>query len=195
MTDVGTINEDGLVADRPDTIAVFSGGWIRPLDPNPDDIKIEDIAHALSNQCRFTGHTSTFYSVAEHCVLAMSIVAEADKLDTLLHDASEAYLADLARPIKKAPGLGEVYLEAEAKLEQAIATRFGTTFPMSAATRVADEIMLGVEIHSLMPSDFSSRFPSPPDDAPVVRCWSPRYAEEMYLEHFARLDAARRKVA
>jgi hypothetical protein len=91
----------------------FDGHWIATqnvpefhyLDPNPNEILIEDIAHALSLQCRFGGHSPYFYSVAEHSV-RVSIEAGRrdlsvkDRLAALLHDAEEAYLPDIPRPIK-----------------------------------------------------------------------------------------------
>src|SRR3954471_11712639 len=117
---------DGLLRSSPATIFTYGGGTIEPLEPDPADIDIRAIAHSLSQQCRWTGHTSRFYSVAEHCVLTSRIERS---LECLLHDASEAYLSDLARPVKKAPGLGDVYRECELALEQAIAERFNLTPP------------------------------------------------------------------
>jgi uncharacterized protein len=178
------LDEDGLVIGASDTIATFSGGWIRPLDPDPEDICIEDIAHALSSQCRFTGHTRRFYSVGEHAVLCSRIVPEGNRLEALLHDGSEAYLADLARPVKHAPGLGETYRAYEARLERAIALRFGTTYPMSDAVRAADEAMLSSEIHALMPAEFSAMRALPPVETPVPQCWSPVRAEMEFLEAY-----------
>src|ERR1043166_2635242 len=143
---IAVLNADGLLTSTPDAIATYSGGWIRPLDPDPQDINIDDIAHALSNQCRFTGHTKEFYSVAEHCVLCMHIVRDILKpnasvrllLTTLLHDGSEAYLSDMARPVKKAEGFGEFYLAAEERLEVAIAERFKLSFPYPDEVKRAD---------------------------------------------------------
>jgi len=85
------------------TIGLFSGGTFDILNPRAEDVRIEDIAHALSQQCRFTGHTKTFYSVAQHSVLASTLVAAPDELWALLHDASEAYMGDMNRPLKHAP--------------------------------------------------------------------------------------------
>jgi hypothetical protein len=184
------LTADGLLASAPDTIALFSGGWLRPLDPDPADITIQDIAHALSNQCRFTGHTREFYSVAEHCVLASGLMTTDElALDALLHDGSEAYLADLARPIKKAPGLGEVYLKAEEKLEAAIAKRFGTTHPMPDEVKWADNVMLGVEVHMLMHAEFAAAFPLelPLDAAPQLKYWNPPKAEIHFMATFETL--------
>src|SRR5690606_29748913 len=93
---------------RPSLVPTRKGDWMQtftgrrfwPLDPRPDEICIEDIAHALSMQCRYAGHCLSFYSVAEHSVLLSQHVAEPFRRWALLHDASEAYLVDVPRPIK-----------------------------------------------------------------------------------------------
>lgn len=172
------INSDGNLADAPDMIFLFSGGMIRPLAPRVEDINIKDIAHALSNQCRFTGHTSTFYSVAEHCVLTMRAVADpALRLTALLHDASEAYLADIARPVKKAPGFAETYLAFEGALEVVIAQAYGLVYPFPEEITLADDAMLAREIHSLMPRSLAERWPEPHYTVPLIESWDPQRAE------------------
>lgn len=82
-------------------IQTYMGRRFYPLDPRPQDVAIEDIAHALSMKCRYTGHTARFYSVAEHCERASYLVPPQYALAALLHDASEAYLPDLAAPVKR----------------------------------------------------------------------------------------------
>ena len=62
------------------SITTYSGNLFWPLLPNPADVRIEDIAHALSNQCRFAGHSHTFYSVAEHCVRVSQLCRREDAL-------------------------------------------------------------------------------------------------------------------
>ncbi len=76
-----------------------------PLHPDVDLIDIEDIAHALSMLCRANGHFRTFYSVGQHsinCAREAKARGYSQKvqLACLLHDASEAYLADVTRPVK-----------------------------------------------------------------------------------------------
>lgn len=165
-------------------IATFTGRKITPLDPDPDDIAIEDIAHALALQCRFTGHVRQFYSVAQHSVMVSQLVPKEQALDGLLHDASEAYLADIARPIKNMPGFGDVYHAAEAKLEEAVAWHFGTTYPMSPEVKVADNLMLWAEMRDLMPVD-------PPDGVEMyskeVKPWGPVLAELKFLARYNKL--------
>lgn len=122
-------------------------------NPQPEQIFIEDIVHALSNQCRFGGHTSVFYSVAEHCIRCKLMAHEqanmppklskqqkADSMmSALLHDASEAYLVDIPTPVKI---LLPDYYKIEHKLMQAIAEKFGFTFPLTTQVQHIDEIML-----------------------------------------------------
>jgi len=83
------------------SIETYSGIHVTPLDPKPEMIRLEDIAHALSQQCRFAGHCKKFYSVAEHCVHVSHLVPMDFRRHALLHDAAEAYLMDIPRPLKK----------------------------------------------------------------------------------------------
>jgi hypothetical protein len=112
---------------RADWMQTYTGKAFTPLDPQAVDVDMLDIAHALSMLCRYGGHTSRFYSVAEHCVL-VSEALERDgyppdvALWGLLHDAAEAYLGDVIRPVKRSmPG----YRDAEACVLAAIASRLG----------------------------------------------------------------------
>lgn len=86
---------------RGDWIITYTGKRFYPLDPRPEDIDIEDIAHALSLVNRFTGHTRFPYSVAEHSIECSRYVTDGQYLGALLHDAAEAYVNDLARPFKQ----------------------------------------------------------------------------------------------
>ena len=102
------------------------GKHFYPLNPNPQDIDIEDIAHALSLICRANGHFKYFYSVAQHCIACAEEAVERGCsveviLGCLLHDASEAYLCDVTRPVKKHI---TQYLQAEEKLQEVIWKRF-----------------------------------------------------------------------
>lgn len=117
-----------------------------------DMICIEDIAHALSNICRFNGHSKTFYSVAEHCLHMSKYVLNkwGDKkkaLAALLHDATEAYFCDLPRPIKyNMP----VYRGLEMALEKMIFTKYGLEYPMPDWLKELDYRMLATEKDQVM---------------------------------------------
>lgn len=147
-------------ARRKDAIWTYTGRIIRPLDPNPDDICIDDIAHSLANQCRFTGHTRKFYSVAQHSFLVADCLEERGHPDLmmqgLLHDASEAYLSDLARPIKRSPTVMAFYDEAEIRLMDAVWEAFGIDIPDWSEDKVreADDALLRAEARDLMPDTF-----------------------------------------
>lgn len=169
------------------TIATFSGRTIRPLDPNPDDIYIEDIAHALSNSCRFTGHVRAFYSVAQHSVLCSEIVPNDLALIALLHDASEAYLSDISRPIKQQPEFGEIYKKYERVLEQAIATRYGLKYPWPDEVKKADNTLLRTEQRDLMPAIFRHAGEDYLDEE--IDPWQPTEAEKRYLARYYELTS------
>src|SRR5690606_2723306 len=82
-------------------IVTRSGRKFDLANPTADMVDTADLAHSLSMQCRFNGHTSSFYSVAQHCLLVAELVPEEHKLAALLHDATEAYVGDLVRPLKE----------------------------------------------------------------------------------------------
>ncbi len=103
-------------------IQTFTGKKFPLDDPDPDQIYIEDIAHALSLLCRFNGHCTKFYSVAEHSVHVSREIDPKLAMIGLLHDAAEAYLGDVPSPLKtQLPQ----FKEFEWKMEQAIGERFG----------------------------------------------------------------------
>lgn len=82
------------------TILTYTGKHYTPFKPSLEDICIEDIAHSLANQCRYIGHTTEFYSVAQHSMHVCGMVPAEYRLEALLHDAAEAYCHDIAAPLK-----------------------------------------------------------------------------------------------
>lgn len=129
---------------RGDWLQTFSGRQFWPLDPDPAHVAIEDIAHALSMQCRYAGHCLRFYSVAEHSVhLARHFSYDAGlAMWALLHDASEAYLVDVPRPVKPfLPG----YKDAERAVQAAVCDAFGLPHEMPAVVHAADSAIIGDE--------------------------------------------------
>lgn len=88
--------------DDSDWIQTFNGHKVWPLKPHHpgNTFDIEDVAHALAMKTRFGGHLQWFYSVAEHCVLGSRLVPQEWALAFLMHDAAEAYLADVPSPVK-----------------------------------------------------------------------------------------------
>lgn len=177
---------DGTVSGY---IATYSGAYIEPLNPDPSRINIEDIAHALSNNCRFTGHVRDFYSVGQHSVLASLVVSPENAMTALLHDASEAYLSDIARPVKQQPGFGEVYKEAENLLMEAIAERFGITWPVPEEVHYADNLLLVTEARDLMhgTADWSPEYRAIEPLPTPITSWLPREAETRFLTRYYEL--------
>ncbi len=115
-------------------------------------ITLEDVAHGLSNVCRFGGHVREFYSVAQHSVLVSELCDTADAQIGLLHDATEAYLGDVIAPLKRQPGM-EWYRNVEAKMTIAVAARFGLPTMETPSVELADRIAVFLEMRDLMAGD------------------------------------------
>lgn len=167
-------------------IQTYTGKRFYPLNPMAEDVDILDIAHALSNMCRFNGHTRQFYSVAQHSVLVACIVPEPLALAALLHDAAEAYFADIVRPVKPHLfGLGEI----EQRIHAAIAERFGIPAAMDARIKVADMELLATERRDLLlPTDdeWACLEGVEPRYEQII-AWDPVTAKKVFLEQFEGL--------
>ena len=139
-----------MTGDRGDWFCTVSGRRVFVLDPHPEDIFIDDIATALSHTCRFGGQVSEFYSVAQHSVIVSRHVPHSIALEALLHDAAEAYLGDVIRPLKRA--LPD-YKTIEAIWEPVIRERFGLsdTPEIRAAVKCADIRALLTERRDVAP--------------------------------------------
>lgn len=166
-------------------IQTYTGRQFWPLAPQVEEVDIEDIAHALSLLCRFNGHCRGFYSVAEHALHVASLVEPSLALWGLLHDAGEAYLSDLPRPIKSVlPG----YRHAESRVMQVVATGFGLCWPMPPAIKWADGVMLATEKIVLMGAEPAPWAALPPAiDPAIIRCYPPATAKALFLEEFHRI--------
>lgn len=170
-------------------IQTYSGRRFNPTSPNPDAIVIQDIAHALSMQCRFSGHSKKFYSVAQHSVYVSHICNEEDALWGLLHDASEAYLVDVPRPLKLS-GLIQGYIEAEVRMQEAVCVRFGLPLKEPPSVKKADTKLLSTEARDLM-SPLHSDWVQPVSPLPfVIESWSPQKAKDMFMQRFYELIGA-----
>lgn len=174
-----------------DYIQTFTGRKIEPLNPSSDDICIEDIAHSLSLQCRWTGHTIWFYSVAEHSVRVSRICDPDTALWGLLHDASEAYLVDLARPVKRLESM-RVFREAEEGLQYAIAKKFGLHPTIPSSVHLADNIMLHTEYRDLMHHNGDSWWKLGPEPLQTrIMPWESGHAHTQFMARFEELTEGR----
>src|SRR5713226_1215903 len=106
-------------------IITYTGKQFYHLNPQPEMVCIEDIAHSLAMLCRWTGHTKFHYSVAQHSIYCSRIGPQETALERLLHDASEAYLGDMNRPLKHFTNAGPAYREVESKVQTVIYRKFG----------------------------------------------------------------------
>lgn len=172
----------------------FTGRQFWPCDPRPEDVCIEDIAHALSMQCRFAGHCRTFYSVAEHSVRVSWYIESrtetlyGTKLAGLLHDATEAYCVDVPRPLKRHL-VG--YAEIEGRLARVIEQWAGLApCALDAPTvKRADETLLITEQRDLMgpaPALWTFAMNVVPL-AEVIVPWSQERAEHEFMARYNML--------
>lgn len=178
---------------RPD-ILTFSGKYFDFMNPRNNDFNIHDIAHALSNVCRFAGHTREFYSVAQHSVMVARIcfrrAAPDDIIDHgragLLHDAAEAYLGDITRPLKQ---LLPDYKVIEQRTEAALFAAFGIPHPMPKIVKHADLVMLATEQRDLMPAhdDEWSLIAGIEPLTEIINPWYPEKAEREFLKLWEEL--------
>lgn len=167
----------------------FTGRQFWPIDPRPEEMAIADIAHSLAHQCRYAGHCKSFYSVAQHSVLVSRICDPQDALWGLLHDAAEAYLVDLPRPVKRFSDLGAHYRDLEANLLRAMCERFGLSLPEPVSVKCADDIALVTEMRDLM-AEPPVRWKESWSSAPLRETiWplSPEVAKRLFLDRFEEL--------
>lgn len=173
--------------ERGHWMQTYTGHVFYPMHPRAAEVNIIDIAHALSLLCRYNGHVDRFYSVAEHCVLLSYAVPEADALWALLHDATEAYVGDMIRPLKAhMPD----YVAAEDRVMGAIVERFElTAVTMPASVKDADDRILLTERAALMGGKRAGAWKQEGQEPlPVlVTGWSPERAEQEYLLRFGEL--------
>lgn len=194
-----------------DCVRTFSGIYVNVINPTVDMFTIDDIAHALSNQCRFNGHLPKFYSVAQHSVMAAleiqkrHMICRMDMdmsdedfnhycetlstfkdiwdypdpplndliLSALMHDASEAYLADIPSPLKHHL---DSYKIIEDQFMKVISEKFNFTYPLLPEIKVVDKKMLEYEWNNVML-----------EPTPIVECWSQEKSKEEFLKIYNQL--------
>jgi hypothetical protein len=171
----------------------YTGLAFDVLDPAPESIRIEDIAHALALTNRYGGHTPAPYSVAQHSVQVSILAGRCAGEDSvraaqygLLHDASEAYLGDMKGPIKRLPHL-DGYRQIEGALQARIYQRFGLEGEPPAIIKWADLSLLVVEADRFFPEasrPFSWELPALSHGGLDVEPWPWQEAEAIFLERF-----------
>lgn len=173
------------------------GPWIQLVDgepfffenPQPESIVIEDIAESIGKLCRYTGHVRRFYSVAQHSVMVSKLVPRDLALTGLMHDATEAYIGDINRPLKRM--LGEPIKQIEQRIWEAIAAKFGLPKTLPPDIKHADNVALLVERRDLMAQSklpwgsWADGYVLP--RARLHRIWGPDEAPEKFMERFAEL--------
>lgn len=186
-------------------IMTYTGRQFWPLDPRPEDVDIRDIAHALALKCRYGGHCSRFYSVAQHAVLVSQFVRRnvidtqlydkrerADlKLWGLLHDAEEAYLADIPRPVKPCIAIWKSVSET---VQSAVCDHFQLPRSEPPEVKAIDTAMLWPEMKALMPLESLDRLAHWRTDVLgdfTLTPWPWERAEWEFLKRFDELQAER----
>lgn len=164
-------------------IQTYTGRKFHFLNPTLEEIDIRDIAHALSNMCRFGGHVKKFYSVAEHSLYVSDKCSDENKLWGLLHDATEAYLVDIPKPIK---GFLTNYVEMENTLMKAIAQKFGLKGEMPVEVKDVDARMLFTEKEQVL-HYVDWRWQLEPYFDLEIECRTPFSAEQLFLNKFTSL--------
>ncbi|AMP13698.1 hypothetical protein [Collimonas pratensis] len=172
------------------SILTYTGRYICLAEPRDVDFHISDIAHALSQICRFGGHTRQFYSVAQHSVLVSQMVPVDYRLQALLHDAAEAYFGDMVQPLKRMEAL-QHYRDYEQSMQSRLFEAFGVipTTHSTEAVKRADLEMLATERRDLMAPDMAPWSilegvePRRASITPVM----PQSAEILFIKRFKEL--------
>lgn len=173
--------------DRRDWFRTATGRIVHVLEPDPSVVCLEDIARSLSRQCRFAGHVAPevdHYSVAQHSVLVSFECGELFESEGLLHDATEAYVQDLIRPIKHSV-LGTPYQEVERAWALCIGSVFGLGDRLAylpASVERADKVLLATERRDLLEPYDNWTLAHAPREARIV----PLRAREAYELFMAR---------
>ncbi|MDH2399207.1 hypothetical protein ABIB85_007490 [Bradyrhizobium sp. JR1.5] len=174
------------------SIMLQSGAWFDFAAPHASPFTIEDIAHGLAHICRYSGQCNGFYSVAEHSLL-VSETATGFELEALMHDAAEAFLGDITRPLKQ---MLPEYKRIEGEVERAIFSRFGIQTPIPREVKQADLRVLAAEQRQIMPrgTDDWLRGQDVVPAPIVVRNLPPVEAKRAWLERYEALYPLRSRV-
>lgn len=180
--------DEPVANGRGNWMQTFTGRVFYPVSPRAEEIDPIDIAHSLSLQCRYGGHVDRFYSVAEHCVLMSEYVSPKSALYALLHDATEAYVSDVPRPLK---GHLPEYKDIEDRVWVEIAKRFSIEQAIPEEVWNADNRILLTERAALLSNTKHKWYQDGKlDPLPVsVKGWLPEEAEKRYLSRLEELTS------
>jgi len=171
-------------------IVTYTGKRFYPLDPRAEDVDVNDIMHSLSHLSRFAGHCTSFYSVAQHCVLVSLMCPPEFALWGLLHDAPEAYLVDVPSPLKRCPEFA-FYREAESKLMSTICGVFGLDKIEPPAVKLVDKRMLATEARDLTMTEGRGWITEAEPYDFHIKPWSPEIARAKYISRLHELMLGR----
>lgn len=178
-------------------ISTYSGRQFDIFNPQAESVHLEDIAHALSMNCRYNGHVERFYSVAEHSVVASLHCNQDHALAVLMHDAAEAYLTDIPRPIKQRWPSFSAH-----EMEVLMVILVGLNLPSVGndgweEIKAADRRMLATERIQLMPNctddwglDGVEPYSFKTDTGGCfvqLSCWDPDTAKQEFLKRYEQL--------
>jgi uncharacterized protein len=188
-TEIDYLNGPDVFNENDAWIQTYSGRRFNPTNPIPESIVIQDIAHALSYIVRFCGHVNSFYSVGHHSILVSYLCDTKDALWGLLHDSSEAYIADLSSPLKRS-GLFDQYIKIEKNLMNVICQRFNLPIEEPESVKKADKLLLAVEAKEFMqPIRKDWNYPIYPPPFKIENLTSIQ-VEELFMKRFYELIGA-----
>lgn len=172
-------------------ILTYSGNYYDYKKPSESHLNILDVAHALSQICRYSGHCREFYSVAEHSVNVYQLLTDAGydyeiRKAGLLHDSPESVMLDVVKPLKM---LLPDYQALEEEIELDMARRFEYQYPLHPAVKWADLMMLNIEQRQIMNNEDEWETHMSIDKYKdfKIECLSPKDAKERFLNTYMSL--------
>lgn len=169
------------------TILLHSGEYFDYENAEGSIFDASDIARGLSHICRFAGQCHRFYSVAEHSVYVSQIVPQEHAFAALMHDAAEAFVGDMPKPLKI---MCPDYQAIEKRIERAVLDRFGLSLPLHPSIKEADIVMLATEQAQIMRNRDDWEYTRGRKVADLtIQCLAPDDAMRFFLDRFRELSA------
>jgi len=195
MTDtIQSLSCEVAPGERGHFMRTFTGRKFWPMDPKAEDMSIVDVAHHLAMQVRFNGATKDFYSVAEHCVIGSYLVPDEYAFEFLMHDAPEAWLGDMIRPIKNHTLCGDQYKLIELGVDSVVRAKWGMAEEPPSCVKRMDSALCAMEIDQVYgaPVDYVLRgegldFSMLKGAGYKLHFWDWRTAEIQFFQRFLEL--------